>query len=155
MVFVIRRFLLVVTALLSVWAVPVLAQAVTRFDLPSQPLADSLRAVGGQTHTNILFDTPLVAGRTAPSLKGEMATDQALDRLLAGSGIRYEFLNDATVVLAAHPTGPSRGTSDAQALQQNLSPQDAGPQEAGKSSSQGFRVAQVDQTPAGTALAQR
>jgi outer membrane receptor protein involved in Fe transport len=83
------------------WGAPIaMAQPMTRFDLPSQPLADSLRSVGSQTNTNILFDPPLVAGRTAPALKAELTVDQALTRLLAGTGIKHEFLNETTVMLS-------------------------------------------------------
>jgi iron complex outermembrane recepter protein len=77
------------------------AQAVSKFDLPAQPLADSLRAVASQTDTDLLFDPPLVAGRRAPALKADLTVEGALVRLLAGTGIRYEFLNEKTVVLTA------------------------------------------------------
>jgi hypothetical protein len=73
------------------WVTPIaMAQAMTRFDLPAQPLADSLRAVGSETNTNILFDPPLVARHMAPALKAEVSVDQALTRLLAGTGIKYD-----------------------------------------------------------------
>ena len=87
------------------------AQAIAQFDLPAQPLADSLRAVGSQTNTNVLFDPPLVAGRRAPALRAALTTDQALSRLLAGSGIAHEFLNDKTVVLSAAASGSTSGIS--------------------------------------------
>jgi len=99
------------------------AQAlIVHFDLPAQPLADSLRAIGSQTHTNLLFDPPLVAGRKAPALKGDLTTGQALSHLLSGSGIKYEYLNETTVVLAAEtasssgsgggPPNPTRSSID-------------------------------------------
>jgi iron complex outermembrane receptor protein len=84
-------------------SVLVIAQAqaaITRFDIPAQPLADSLRAVGGQTSVNVLFDPPLVAGRQAPALKLESSADGAFTTLLAGTGITHEFLNERTVVIA-------------------------------------------------------
>ncbi len=77
------------------------AQVKSRFDLPAQALADSLRAVGSQTDTNVLFDPPLVARLRAPALKGELTIDQALGQLFAGTGIKHEFLNEKTIVLAA------------------------------------------------------
>ena len=90
------------TALMVVVALstPALAQAKSRFDLPAQPLADSLRTVASQNHLNLLFDPPLVASRSAPPLKGEYTTTQAFTLLLAGTGIYHEFLNERTVVLA-------------------------------------------------------
>jgi len=92
------------------WAVQMAeAQAMAHFDIPAQPLADSLRAVGSQTSTNILFDPPLVAGLKAPAVNADLTTDQAISHLLSGTGIRYRFLNDTTVVLdtsAATEEGP-------------------------------------------------
>jgi len=104
-----------IAVFLVMWASVTSAQSAntTRFDLPAQPLADSLRAVGSETNTNILFDPPLVAGRQAPRLKAELTVDQALTRLLTGTGIKHEFLNERTVVLksgsgsAPHDSGPA------------------------------------------------
>jgi outer membrane receptor protein involved in Fe transport len=87
--------------------------AVVHFDLPRQPLADSLRAVGSQTHTNILFDPPLVAGREAPALKADMTPQQALARLLSRTGIEFDYLSETTVVLAAQSAlGAGPGTTN-------------------------------------------
>ncbi len=94
-----------VTFLILAWQSPMAqAQAVADFNLPAQPLADSLRAVGSQTGTNILFDPPLVAGREAPALKAKLSVDQALSNLLAGTNIAYQFINEKTVVLSLRST---------------------------------------------------
>ena len=119
------------------------AQAMAHFDIPAQPLADSLRAVGSQTSTNILFDPPLVAGLQAPAVNADLTTDQAISHLLSGTGIRYRFLNDTTVVLDT-----TTATDGAPV------PPPAAPsaQEGKTSSSDRFRLAQVDQgAPAGAA----
>ncbi len=85
--------------------------AVVHFDLPRQPLADSLRTIGSQTHTNILFDPSVVAGREAPALKADMTLQQALSRLLSGTGIEFDYLSETTVVLAAQSAlGAGSGT---------------------------------------------
>ena len=90
-----------VAALVAFFALSstVLAQAAANFDLPAQPLADSLRAVAGETNTDILFDPTAVAKKTAPALRAKMTVNEALTRLLAGTGIKYEFVNEHTVVL--------------------------------------------------------
>jgi outer membrane receptor protein involved in Fe transport len=97
-----NRFAAVSTLLASlVWAAPSAhAEARLRFNLPTQALADSLRAVGSQANINILFDPPLIAGRVAPSIDEVLTADEALGRLLQGTGIKHEFLNEATVVLS-------------------------------------------------------
>jgi iron complex outermembrane recepter protein len=84
-------------ALSASWAQ---AQAATSFALPAQPLADSLRAVGTQTNTNVLFDPDLVTALTAPALDAELTRDEALARLLTGTGLTYELLSERTAVVA-------------------------------------------------------
>jgi iron complex outermembrane recepter protein len=75
------------------------AQTLAQFDLPSQSLAASLRAVGSQTSTNVLFDAPLVEGLAAPALQGELSLDEAFVRLLAGTGLKHRFLDHKTVMV--------------------------------------------------------
>lgn len=65
------------------------SQNAASFDLPSQPLADSLRAVAAATHTNVVFDADLVAGARAPALKGMLTAEQAFEKLLARSAFRF------------------------------------------------------------------
>ncbi|HVW68753.1 MAG TPA: TonB-dependent receptor [Steroidobacteraceae bacterium] len=115
------------------------------FDLPAQSLADSLRAVGSQTHTNVLFDPPLVAGRKAPALEADLTTQQALSRLLSGTGIRYEYLNETTVVLTSRIT-PATTSGTAGGARGGATPDEASGDTAkeGKTgSSDGFRLAEA------------
>lgn len=77
------------------------AQTLAQFDLPSQSLAASLRAVGSQTSTNVLFDPPLVEGLHAPALKAELTTDEAFTQLLVGTGLTHRFLDDKTVTVVS------------------------------------------------------
>jgi outer membrane receptor for ferric coprogen and ferric-rhodotorulic acid len=76
------------------------AQSVTtEFDLPNQPLAESLRAVASRTDSNILFDKELVGRVSVKPLNGQMSIDEALNRLLAGTGLTYRKSDDKTVVI--------------------------------------------------------
>ncbi len=143
------RFL---AALAALFVLPAFAAQAASFDLPAQPLADAIRAVGSQTNTNVLFDPPLVADRSARPLKGDLSADQALTKILAGTGIKYEFLNDTTIVLAsADPTLRARGegagseapTSGASNSSTAGSDDAKGAQD--KSFWDRFRLAQVDQ----------
>ncbi len=117
------------------------AQARARFDLPPQPLADSLRAVGSQTNVNVLFDPPLVAGHQAPALKGEYTSSQAFTLLLVGTGITYELMNEHTVVLA-ESTGMSGSASPGAAAGK---PPRSGKNERAEGFGDRLQVAQVDQ----------
>jgi len=112
----IRCTLASVTAFAALaWLAPCAqAQAKSQFDLPAQPLADSLRAVGSQANLNILIDPPLVAGRQAPALKAEVTADEALTRLLVGTGLKPEHLNETTIVLALANTASMRIENEGQ-----------------------------------------
>src|SRR6266853_1479311 len=120
------------------------AQAISAFNLPSQPLAESLKAIGSQTNTNVLVAPELVDGRQAPALKANLNVDEALSRILAGTGINHKFLNERTIVLASAvppTTSAIAGADDStehSAGEQAKEAQD-------KSFWDKFRVAQADQ----------
>jgi TonB-dependent siderophore receptor len=77
-----------------------LAEGSLQFDLPAQTLEQSLRAVSKTTGTNILIDRELVKDHDVPALKARLTLDEALARLLAGTGLRHRFIDERTVVLA-------------------------------------------------------
>ena len=70
------------------------------FDLPAQGLAESLKAVATATHTNVLFDTAEIEAYKAPAIKGSISIEEALSRMLDGTGLTYKFLDKKTIVLA-------------------------------------------------------
>jgi iron complex outermembrane receptor protein len=76
---------------LAVVATPVQAQARTfTFDIPAETLSEALRHYGEATGQQIIFTQGLVEGRRSPALRGTFEADQALQLLLAGSGLRVE-----------------------------------------------------------------
>jgi iron complex outermembrane receptor protein len=79
------------------------AQTGDDFDLPEQPLSDSLRAIASRTHANILFDRALVAGRRAPALKLHATLQRALEEILRGTGLSYRAIDDKTITIVATP----------------------------------------------------
>ncbi|MEJ1965034.1 MAG: STN domain-containing protein [Gammaproteobacteria bacterium] len=98
----------------AVAGAPAFAQSRIHFDLPSQSLAASLRALGSQASTNVLFESQSVEGRDAPALKAELTLDQALSMLLAGTGLKHRFLDDKTVMVTA-VRDAGKSTTDASA----------------------------------------
>jgi iron complex outermembrane receptor protein len=89
-----------------VCAGPLAAQMRAKFDLPSQSLADSLRAIASQTNTNVLFDRELVNGHTAPAVKAELTAEQAVTRVLQGTGITVKTIDEKTVAIIVTPAAP-------------------------------------------------
>jgi iron complex outermembrane receptor protein len=75
-------------------------------DLPAQPLAESLNALAQQAGVQIAAPGELVAGKRAPALKARVAPQEALNRLLAGSGLAASWEGAGFVVRQA-PAAPS------------------------------------------------
>lgn len=55
--------------------------------LPAQPLGQALNALARQSGVAISADAALITNRNAPALQGTMSLREALQRLLAGSGL--------------------------------------------------------------------
>jgi iron complex outermembrane recepter protein len=62
-------------------------EAAHHFDIPAAPLSTALTRVVAQAGARLSVDAALTAGRNAPPLQGTMSLRDALDRLLAGSGL--------------------------------------------------------------------
>ncbi len=69
------------------------------FDIASKPLPEAMIDFSAVTGLEVLYTEPSPFGQTAPALQGTLTASQALDRLTAGSGLRYRFTNDTTVTL--------------------------------------------------------
>src|SRR5262245_41473222 len=74
-------------------------QATYRFDLPAQPLMDSLRAIARQTGSNVLFQSKDLRGITVPELKGQLTVAEAIERVLSGTKLQAERTTPTTVVV--------------------------------------------------------
>jgi len=84
-----------VTSLLLVASIA--AHAQIRFDLPAQPMARSLVTVANLGNVNLLFDPDLIDGLQAPALNADVSADEALERLLAGTGLSVVRADGNTV----------------------------------------------------------
>jgi len=74
------------------------------FDLPAGPLKDALARYDALTHLSVFFPSALVEGRSAAAVQGRLSPDEALHRLLEGSGLAARAVApDAFVLLPAEP----------------------------------------------------
>ena len=69
------------------------------FEIAPQPLSSALLAFAEQTGLEVLFDARIAQGKTSPGVQGSYAPEQALRRLIAGSGLRYRFTSASTITL--------------------------------------------------------
>ncbi|MFT3815618.1 MAG: TonB-dependent siderophore receptor [Acidovorax sp.] len=83
------------------------ATAPTSIAIASQPLGQALNELSRQAGLQLLFPPALVAGKMAPAVSGSLTPNQALDRLLAGSGLTATREGNAVVIKAVAPAGSS------------------------------------------------
>jgi len=92
-------------------SMPLLAQAqtaanrgqATALSIAAQPLAGALNELSAATGTPIGFSPALVAGKNAPAVSGTLTPQQALNRLLVGSGLEAQTQGAAITIQKAAP----------------------------------------------------
>lgn len=95
----------------SLQAAQLSAEART-FDIPAQPLPAALLRFSEAAGVELLFDAALAEGKQAPALIGSYAPEDALNLLLAGSGLTYSVTPSGTVTLAPGAPGAGPTTLD-------------------------------------------
>jgi iron complex outermembrane recepter protein len=122
----IRWFSIAMYIAAAFWGAEANAQSLVHFDLPAQPLAQSLKAIGTATNTDVGFNSNQVAGLVAPAVKADLTLDAALMRVLAGTGLRPRHLDDHTIVIAPADSITTRGSGSGQQEAQPRSTMDSG-----------------------------
>ena len=88
---------------------PLLANAQSRaLQLQAQPLARSLTELARALDLQILVPPELTQGRQAPALQGQYTPAQALQRLLAGTGLSYRQGDTGVITIIALPATAPR-----------------------------------------------
>jgi iron complex outermembrane receptor protein len=73
--------------------------AVLQLDIPSQPIGDALSRLAEVAGVQIVFYSDVTSGVRAQRLTGQYTLRAALDLMLAGSALEYEFLSEHTVAV--------------------------------------------------------
>jgi iron complex outermembrane receptor protein len=73
--------------------------ATYRIDQPSQPLAESLRAIARQTGVSVLFDPSRVGDRMSRAVSGQLTAGEAITQALEGSGLVLHVMGDGSIVI--------------------------------------------------------
>ena len=98
-------------ALLS--ALPAQAQqssTARTFNIPAQPLASALTQFGRQSGLQVSVNSAATQGRSSSAVSGTLPRDQALSRLLSGTGVNFRFSGSSTVIISAD-TGAGNDTT--------------------------------------------
>lgn len=76
-------------AAMTAMATPAVAQAAVRqFDIPSQPLSSALLEFSKQSDVMVVISPEAANGKRAPAVRGSLPVNEAIGRLLRGSGLR-------------------------------------------------------------------
>lgn len=93
---------LVAAASMAVVSTHACAQGQT-FDIhiPAQPLDQALRALGRQSGAQIVFATDVAKQRQSSAVSGKLSVPDALDKLLAGSGLSARSMGGQSYAISA------------------------------------------------------
>ena len=106
-----RLPLLLLTAPLIAYVSTVSAEDKTyQINLPEQSLNSAIDSLAQQTGIKPFYADALVAGKKSQPVKGQYSAQQALDKLLAGSGLSYKF-NDKQAVAITKQNKVSSATT--------------------------------------------
>jgi hypothetical protein len=78
-------------------------------NIPAQELAPALQALARERNFQIVYVSEDISGRSTQGAVGDLTPEEALARLLAGTGFTFKDLDDKTVtIVAATQAAPSR-----------------------------------------------
>ena len=89
----------VLVACVSAVGTSACAQDMREFNILSGALGDALQQYATQSDQQIFYSGALVAGLRTPGLRGRFSSSDALDRLLAGSGLSWSRTEAGVIVL--------------------------------------------------------
>src|SRR5579863_3496719 len=87
---------------------PVASAIKSHFDLPAEPLDKALRDLAVQANRNISYEPSIVAGLSAPAVKGDFTVEDALSLLLKGTSLRAVSVNADTIRIVVKPKAADR-----------------------------------------------
>jgi iron complex outermembrane receptor protein len=138
---------LLLASLLAVAApLPAAAQEVHAFNVAAPDPASAIRAFGVQAGIQILASADDLRGKKLNPVSGKISTEQALNDLLAGTGLDHRYVGDRAVALVADST--AIGAEQNQAPQAAKDKPTADAVDTKNARSDKVRLAQVDQGPA-------
>lgn len=83
-----------------------------QFDIGPQSLSAAVKAFSDITGQSLLVDERLLIGKASPGVRGEFSAEDALRRLLAGSGLRERYASDKAFTLESSGGNAPQGVSD-------------------------------------------
>lgn len=104
--------LLATTAAAGGVAVVTVAHAQATYSVPAGPLNRALATFGSQSGTQISYEATIVRGKTSGGVSGAATREEAIARLLQGTGLVYSFTDATSVVVSARTAGRGNLAAD-------------------------------------------
>src|ERR1700677_1559124 len=73
-------------------------------DIPAQSLAHALEVYAGQTGLQLVYVSGVVRSQRSHAVSAGMSPEEALTRLLQGTGLRFEYLTSHSIRILAAPS---------------------------------------------------
>jgi iron complex outermembrane receptor protein len=116
-------------------------------NIPAQGLGPALQTLATDREFQVLYRTEIVGDRRTTGAVGEFTLDEALTRLLSGTGLTFEYLDDKTITIL--PTSREATDGAIEAPRSHTKPTAASGDDAKGAQKTSFwdrfRLAQVDQ----------
>jgi iron complex outermembrane recepter protein len=77
-------------------------------DIPAQPLAQALAAFAQQTGLQLVYVSGVVRGQRSRAVPAGLGANEALARVLEGTGLEFEYLTSRSIRILAAVVGPPR-----------------------------------------------
>src|ERR1700726_109199 len=77
-------------------------------DIPARPLAEALAAFARQTGLQLVYVSGIVRARRSHAAAAGLSPDEALARLLQGTGLRFEYLTPHSIRILAAEGAPRK-----------------------------------------------
>ena len=70
-----------------------------RFDIKAQPLSEALMAFGAQVGVIVMASSELTMGKISKPVSGQLTPQEALIRMLQGTGLKFERSPNGTILI--------------------------------------------------------
>ena len=80
-------------------------------DIPAQPLAQALAALARQTGLQLVYVSDVVRDHRSHAVSAGLRANEALTRMLEGTGLKFEYLTPRSIRIVASGVGPPRETA--------------------------------------------
>src|SRR5580704_12749814 len=79
--------------------------------IPAEPLAKALEAFALQTGLQLVYVSGVLREQKSHAVSAGMSANEALARMLEGTGLEFQFLTPRSIRILAAAAGPPRGAA--------------------------------------------